>query len=330
MQHAIQIAALVNDVGNKYGWLFMKQRDAVENLSKAAATKDPPSLVEQLVLGAISVALSSATGGIAGLVMAKLKDQISEKAFDAVKSVVSNSMSALVQGGFDKAKEAHGEATTGLDAFFEGQMNALEKAAELAQTTAVNALAIPSAPGADLMAQLQQTVAGLDQIDEDTIRDKQWNASLSAWCTYQAQAPRGVYQDGDQAGTNLGASLAGGAGVLELEATFDGYRIARITSAHMDGLNEALRASIASQPIGDMKIPLIVRCAYGTIGENETGTVWVGDDPFVEGFVLRVTQGQSEQADPADQQRLLYVGARLLIDDVKQLRLIDSGVTLTS
>lgn len=290
-----ELEDLLDAIVSQYSYICLKQCAAVEDLGKDAEKEDPPPLWQSLLVGAAELALVGALGGVGGVVVSKVGKALAGKVTDMVAEFVANGVADMVKDlGGTLVKGGIGLMASSTDdtreLFFRGQRDALtDTAAQLEGVFNTN--------GRDKIRKADKPMVQANalykaiQSSLTTAYELQRNATLDAWCTYQAKKDLGEFErDGKKHGTDLSDQLGdtSAVGVLGIQMRCEKQgSTPTIERAEIEGLNEGMRKVLESRPLGLINVPMTVKGYVGEdvyfyetqpwiqIGRNEQGGVWV-------------------------------------------------------
>ena len=300
----------LHSIGLAYQQMGVTQARAVRNVKGSVGEKDPPPLVDTLLLTLCAAAVAGAVGMVAQFVAIKFAERIKLLGLSAtagqiftegVKSATKGFVDGALQGAWARATK---ESRNPIEIFFRVQEAVLEKASHDMQ------MAFSRLGEAALKGQSFEAVEALLEAaiaTGEVAYDVQFNQTLDAWVSYLARASQGAAVDGpkwmadamqsqkqaetqgkDEDTETVGAFLgtatspraedAAGhlgsgflAGVLRLDVGLGRHdQPPQIWGARLSGLNEKLRAQVANRPIKDLKMPIVVHARCAS------GTVHVG------------------------------------------------------
>jgi len=352
-------------------WPFMAQKQvlAIQSLEKEAGKPHKPTLQEELLKTLAEAALGGAMQGVGELLKGKIEEKIAEAfvesardaatgrfrgaggkfitdaagvaaakvaaektgAFvgEAVKETFAETAITLIKG---KVAEQLDEGKAPMDAFFEGQANALVDSGREGFNQAVDkGRQVKSQPPIIGLAVARGLNKAMNAIYE-AAEHKQKDETLKEWFVYQAQVDRGVYKDekGTPKGTDMSAAADGfgildSPGVLYVKIWPRGDD-AQIDSASIKGTTRNFVSLIENKPINQLGIPMIItgKVIGGddwTVRCNEKGVIWVPDGGgFGRSWLIRLGGGRLTMGANgnfyAGGEEEMQRGARRLVQDV--------------
>lgn len=281
-------------------------REVLGNLNEA----DEPSLAEELLKTLALAALGYASGGLTTIVAeglapaaTALTAAIQSGLDDGLKDAATKIAGALAGGGSGASKAS----------FFAGQEDGLvslnaSALRSLSTERRMSKEAIEAAPNAQRETMLQEILAAVRDVDAALARSGergkqvQYQASLARWLEALAKSELGESSDG---GTNLEEEVADHSDMHYYEHGAEGVvyigfprlmepalPLLGAVDVKISGMTEATRQRVADVPLGELKLPVVVRgyICDGfldsvffddnevSFGRNEGGATWVNGD----------------------------------------------------
>lgn len=349
---------LFDAIGDKYTQILFEQARGVEELRQDASVEDPPPAWQSIAIAVGTIALAAATAGvstavagsIAAATMYAAQSQAAATAAQAVvRAAIDNTLKTTITAGIQAMAP---RATNVRDAFFRAQSDALHAAAADAQDAFNLRGRAEIRASADPCGAARALFAGLEA-GRQRAKSEQRIRTLESWCTFLARGELGTTGTDEHEGTDLRRQVGdtSGKGVLgiEITATRNPRTPVTVIDAEIEGLNETLRAELASQRIANLRMPVTVHgevdpppwylprqapAGIVRIGRNEAGTLVDRSTPGGRQFLEGKGMGGPVITGPgglSESQRDTYrwEGIRKILDDeIGRRSLRDIGITL--
>ncbi|MDP2314641.1 MAG: hypothetical protein Q8P41_17185 [Pseudomonadota bacterium] len=307
---------------------------------------DLPPAWQEIGLAVGLIALSAATAGIgtavagafaagaAGAAMATASAATGAIVTEMVKVSTEEGLSAALGAAFGSPSPA----TNTKDQFFRTQEDAFKKLRDADQDDLILNVRDRIRESADPLS-LAFALVRAFEAGSEVAAARQREATLASWCNFLARADLGTASGrGKGTGVDLEEQVGdtSAKGVLGVRvALSDGTDSLDVVDAEMEGLNEALRGSLAARPIGELGVSMTVQGAGLRIGENEGGRRW--NESGEGGTRWLANRAAGEEIPDEDWAALGPLGRldlidegmeRSLEDDIKPKSLAALGVNL--
>jgi hypothetical protein len=346
--------SVYNKVVASWGFLAQRQVLAVRSIYTEAQKPSKPSLLEEVLITLAEAALSGALGGFGGLIVMAVEKQVAkmfvssalkagagrfrdaagrfvttevgiktaELASKKTATFVSEFAKYAMKDGIEslakpKIKEALSEGKEPIDAFFEGQMNALvdagKKGSDAAEDKRRDVMADPNP-----IQTAQGMYDGMNQI-YDAAEEAQKSETLRNWLIYQSRVDTGVVEKGT---TGEGTTnLAGEAWPSRwpwstyipgtLYVVID--RNLNVKKAHLKGSTAHMVALLEKTPINKLGIPVILDFDWPGVKDfyinvNERGFLWLVPRNGGAGNTFLRIQGGAHEVTGYDPMQGTYTG----------------------
>ena len=254
------------------GGIIDRQKDAVRNFSDYAQLEDPPSVGEEILLGAINLLLGAALGGIGSVLKSVVARALRPALVGAtglarasgiesstVRSGIRDSADAIIDKIVDVGKERVGSAVreawsagggaqeTAILRFRETQLHALNSIGQSQVRAMIAELArLRATEGEDDEWEAADALYSSFQQSLEAVYDQQFNRMTDAWFNMQVQT----------------VGLGPRAGVLQVELDrrypHEGSFFISGGSLAGSGSNEQIRERLARRPLSEIEMPKVI------------------------------------------------------------------------
>lgn len=258
---------------------------AIEEVEEDAKEK-PSAKLDTMILSAVAeIALSAAAAGVGRIITDKLVKAgkfVAKASQDAVNKAIQESIKATTKGAVSaKAKGP----TAALKGFFRGQWDSMAAQDHAVRKQFISAVKPSMKEAPDGLEQAKALNASLEAASKE-VKELQRRATIENWLSYMARSEYGEQHGGAKIADAKDTSQKGVLG-LRFKAGYSSEPI-KIIDAEMDGVGDDFAATIASIPIGKLKIPITAHgeVRYGhnwgtaAFGRNEGSGLWDKSDYF--------------------------------------------------
>lgn len=366
-----ELEDVLNELQLQFGFVFQRQHDAIDAVERDLSVPEANVLAPgNIVKGVLTVLFTSLYGfsasalirlPVAKAVRAAVPEE--QELTTDIDNGIDKAMDKVADFCIDKLTDAITQRAEGVSIadFFDAQRNVLASGSFKSQANFIekdkpffrdpNHGAQPPEPiplrerdatqGATgdkssdtRVARARNWVKGMEKALGQDIFDVQYQQSLQAFSTAQAQQGLGVLKPNEGKGTDLRQpdfkqDPGTATGVLELKIARDkpSDKI-QITGAQIKGLNERTRKKLESQKLSDLHIPYVAReNPGGEIGRNEQKFYFFIREGFLGGFKDFVKQ-RAKNINGQGGANLQDDAKIVLQNDIDPLSLKDANVQL--